>query len=344
MGAAKRVEAEKRRQHIEDGMFAPTTGPDLAPPPSMTKDGLDPSIVAAAQQTVYGVQPQEGLHADNDQSRRGPLPQWPDLGPAPQAAPDFVPPYAPTPGPFRGTIAPDQVFKDIPNVEPHPARARGVQRLQEMSQRVPQGATGFAPQFDAVNNNTHPEARMQERAVVNAPMMAPMPPVGSNFAMGPQSQPQAFASAPIQPPPSTSVAPSVAELFMPQQAPVAAPERTIEVEARRETITYRVPISEAALPQSLTPMFEAARSASLPQSQGSLPDTIFIAAQPLAIEETAVAPVAQAIEPLPLPEVVAAAEPVLPEAEIEILPLETEELDEATRRLVGKLGPAGSQG
>ena len=82
----------------------------------------------------------------------------------------------------------------------------------------------------AANNNT-------------APPTSQLPPVAENVVLHPAVVRP--APAPAQPTGAESVTGRLVEV-MP-----AAPERTVTVEATRETYTYRVPVSEAAIPASL---------------------------------------------------------------------------------------------
>jgi hypothetical protein len=207
MGAAKRVEAEKRRRRVEDRIFSEMRGPTLHPHP-----------------------PVHGRMAG------GPLGET--SRPATRGEPDDPQSLSPATDAMAGEAASRH----------HP------QAAAPANDRV-RSATGYASPAHA-NSNTEPPARPSsqprpENVVIHPAMSRPVQ----------QSGPERGAElSPMRPnvPPLTGTAAEAsvearddAEPTRQATGPATPAEPTVTVSATRESISYKLPMSEARLPMSL---------------------------------------------------------------------------------------------
>lgn len=266
MGAADRIEHKNRRRRVEEELFA-ATGPTLdraaaseaTQPPRTSRTagtaGAGRAVLgrdAEADRTVDGTERGGDLSASLWRDRR-------PLRPAPTAvvmidravAPDFAGQAA------DADTASDRAARPAATAR-HDARAAA-----EIASAIP------AQSRHPANNNTAPSARLPAGTPVTAEAE------GQNPAQAMPPPPR-----PTQPVRMENVIPlpagRPAGTFTPAQG-LAVPGPSVEVEARRETITYRVPVSEAAMPAGLL----EAMSTSRPGRRETELDALPLPADPL---------------------------------------------------------------
>jgi len=283
MGAARRVEADKRRRRVEEDLFRGTEEPSLDVAPVRSKrqpiEERDHDVADAVISHPEPYPPRYGApingygHHDaasstamsqppHDPGYAMPRPMtgthgaasW-GMAMAPQGAPGL------DSGPMRVPAGETPPFNGLPPVQPfYPANASAqaarapAQALRDLDPALPAGRVA--------NNNTVPSARAS--AVPPAgepPHRLTTPAIAENVVLHP-----AVARPAVTPPPLpleaaldaaiNGAGADSSQVVEPTSAvavdlePVQ-PEKTVTVEAVRETVTYRVPVSEAALPQSL---------------------------------------------------------------------------------------------
>jgi hypothetical protein len=230
MGAARRVEAEKRRRRREEGHALPVPTAGAAPAEeAQVRDLYAPAAEPAPHGRsgyAFGGM-HDGRRSARASGRRGPAeaPHEPTADPA--ALAQKFGPYAHSvagevgdaPDPYeRPRAAPSANYREMAAALASVNAARQQVREAEVSVR-------------AANNNTMPPAE---------------PPLAPNVVMMPRVVTQRLAEEPVAPPPAQA---AVAEP-MPPVAPPTMPGM-IDVTVRRETATFSVPVSEARLPQAL---------------------------------------------------------------------------------------------
>jgi hypothetical protein len=219
MGAAKRVEAEKRRRRIEEDVFT----------------RHQPQFDQTAQAAIAPGSPEEEAHIERVLS-----PKPPDEKPERRfATPTYALGQRGQPDGRNTGTASMPPFPHAPNVVPHPNHAVGTARLAEnprAAMATPNGAVPPAMTVDGggaslttryANNNTAPLTDLPARAVAGSDVGAPAP-YGVAYTR-PQAQ-----SEPWEP--------------------------SVEVTATERTVSYRVPVSQAVLPQSVYGMMGAAEA------------------------------------------------------------------------------------
>ena len=274
MGAARRVEAEKRRRRVEEDLFRssePTLAPHDTREPDLRerghheldaferrdRDAADAALEHAPEHPYPHGVPASRPVRDHDYASR----VRPHNGhPYPGAD------YVPEPRPMTGTHGaalwgdtpghPGSAAMRRPAATPADQRSGPLPPLQPFypaSQSAPARAP-HAPvarsgavdgEAEVANNNTAPSARMgahpplPENVVPHPALARPV---------GPQQSPSEAAPAL----PDTAVDDAVVVL---EPAPEAA-EKMVTVEAVRETMTYKVPVSEAVLPHTIGKLAE----------------------------------------------------------------------------------------
>jgi hypothetical protein len=298
MGAARRVEAEKRRRRVEEDLFRsdePTL--DATERRARTRESIAAREADAAEAAlrhapadpyptaghVYTSRPVNGHpHPGFVLNGAAGMPPFPAPngsyggagwtaahGPRPAAAAAAASaptPQIPIPVGVRGTVPSGWAHSN--------AATAGVAATDAPPDRVP---------ARAANNNTSPSSRLAgplpERFMGEPEAMA------ENAVLHPAvSRP----SAPVAPEPSAE----------PRGGAAREPHRTVTVEAVRETLTYRLPVGDAAVPP---PLLEAAGTALEIEAES---DAV---AGSKALEAPAVeakAPAAASVPP-PLPEAIA---------------------------------------
>ena len=245
MGAARRVEDEKRRRRVEDDIFRADS----------------PNLDSGEQLTRRTGRPLEERDAEAADAA------------IERARPGHYPPHAPTHGgyangqgyPGSGGRTGPYPGQSYPQPMPHAATGTyGAAGWGQAANGSPTGAAyGMPPagasQPGAANNNTAPPT--QQRAFQGAMLprfMGELPPALD--AMPPRAPAENVVLHPALARPAE---PKVAEpeapvIILGPSVPAEVPEKTVTVEAVRETVTYKVPVSEAALPHSLMKAAEAA--------------------------------------------------------------------------------------
>lgn len=301
MGAARRVEAEKRRRRIEEEMFGAGPGLDLAgkraaphvPPatsratPAQGPVAPPPEEACARSGSPAGI---GGRHPPQADARAPTVTDdWRAPGPRPSAA---TPPLRGTPGPDADHAAAaarcraesrrtgEALFSIYRPVAPWP-------RVQD----TPDAASDRPPPAARpANGNPAPMERTAEHAA--SATASPVPgSVPENIVFHPAVSRPHPAPGQVSPP-SAGIAP-----------PCAAPQRddpTVTVSASRETVTYTLPAADAALPRTVleSAVTRLAKTAPACASEaGALPPPL----------------------PMPVPDDAAGAVIALPEAAAEII-------------------------
>ena len=233
MGAARRIEAEKKRRLIDATLHGATL--DTASP------------VTAGSPATYGahVRPTSAPSYAPVHPTAAVNPGWfapaPDRG-ARGAAPGHAPAYA-APIASQGERERASAHHQAGIDPAHAAKYGPYARHMPPPQPLPAGRTEPAP---------HHEADVAIRAPANsntAPAMRKAPAPEATGTVGENVIPLPRASTPHAPParPTQSMAePAVVEL-----APALGREETVDVTLTRETATFSFPVSEATLPQQL---------------------------------------------------------------------------------------------
>lgn len=343
MGAARRVEAEKRRRRVEEDIF------DDASP---TLDGRRPAA-PASDAAFADAGPPPALEASERHrpaaGRQSPGETRPALDPAHAPAHPVAYPYVVAGSQFdaarrQQSLPPDPVppgFEDAPpmiqpsrlamaatfeagrqgrpgrdgevadRVQPHasnpglapspPAASYSMARPPVAWPRPAPAASALLDAADEpvqrpANNNTAPDRRsgeVQHSGSGAGPVLPPpLPPMaaqhassGENVVLHPAvSRPGLQAIAPVEG--------SLAMVIEQPAAPPVPPRPTVTVAATRETVTYTLPVSEAALPQALRKVITGGR----PVTAGSAE-----AGQAFVTSEPAPSVRAAEFEPLALP-------------------------------------------
>ncbi len=234
MGAARRVEADKRRRRVEDEIFRsnePTLPGDLS--------HVAAGTARAGAPAGEWVPPAQPAYPPTYPYVVGGMPQGDGFGPVPNGAPHpgytgFAnPALASAPGQAPGSTA---------------TTGAGFASRQPFMPRSETMAPDRLPDRRPANNNTEPrerrgDERIDDVARAEAVQHASRSAMASeNVILHPAVN---RSAAPTQPAPVTPVPPASASLV---EAPA---EPTVTVEATRETFTYRVPVSEAQMPAGL---------------------------------------------------------------------------------------------
>ena len=279
MGAAKRVEAGKRRRRIEEDIFqsgAPTLGASRAEPPmgepSFTNPDLQPDFQPDLQprrrarsselaRAVDGADSAAGSEAGNEMPRHaGQGPARGTGGWQPPSRPPFMPHVVQaghTPGPAARRPANS-------NTEPYGEAGSPSHPVPSDMQPIP-----YTDARPAENVVMHPAVHRPQSGATPTGNLAqpsgemPQPPVAtgriSSAALAIQHE-LAEPATTWHPAPQAPQEPSDPPL---QWQPSSGP--TVTVAATRETITYTLPVSEARLPAALL-----ARSAAISRSADAI--------------------------------------------------------------------------
>ncbi len=246
MGAARRVEAEKRRRRVEEEIFArevrrePAFGAGRGEEPdaperdsraheataSVSINGQPPYPYVVGGSTYAGTPggAAAGGWAPPAGVSREPVPAR-GYEPAPRTAPPSAPwPAARVNGPVEEIPLPRPVNTNTSLVE---RRAQGESQLRERD--------GDASPAPVAPSPSHPIA---ENVVMHPAVVRPGAPSGTAASGGASPTPVQRASEGM-----------LARALEPIAAPSAEP--SVMVAAVRETVTYTLPVSEAALPRSL---------------------------------------------------------------------------------------------
>ncbi len=320
MGAARRVEVEKRRRRVEEDLFR-SNEPTFAPrqhhePAHHSHDGFERRDREAADAALerapehpypHGVPASGPMNGFGPGTRARPHngPLVDDGGvdnghPYPGAA------YVPEPRPMTGTHGAatwgGALGHPGPAVMGRPAMAASGERPGPLPPLQPfypaphsaPARTAQAPvarsgpvdgEPEVANNNTTPSARLASAAPL-AENVVPHPALVRPAASQMQS--------PVEPAPSLpdTAADAAAVVLEPAHEAI---ERMVTVEAVRETMTYKVPVAEAALPHAIGKLAEEtadliAASASSVERSRSLPPPLPVEA-PAARADDVDAPV-----------------------------------------------------
>ncbi|MEZ5851620.1 MAG: hypothetical protein R3D68_13330 [Hyphomicrobiaceae bacterium] len=232
MGAARRVEGEKRRRRIEESIFS-TREPEL------TRDGgealvgfggrQEPSAPAAAQSAMPA--PAPAADADAGVAVGAMRNSAPSRAAAMEAPPPFIPPRTPsTPArrdarglTARGTAAAIYSMARQPEAWPEPASP-----VTPLVREEPPQARVATHHSTADAETRHADTASLPRTV--AENVIPYPVASKHHPDTSAERDDTSATAVMA---------------------AAAPEPRVTVSAVRETVTYSVPVSEASLPPAL---------------------------------------------------------------------------------------------
>ena len=282
MGAARRVEAEKRRRRVEEEIFAredrrePAFGPGRREEPDTSGRGSRaheatasvsingqppyPYVVGGSAFAAAAAAPETGGWAPPAGASREPVSAR-GHEPAPRSA--SAPPSAPWPAPrVNGPVEEITPSSRPANNNTFPLERRGA---GESSLREREG--GASPGYVT----PAPSPAMAENVVMHPAIVRPANPVGP---------------APVQRASDGMLARAL------EPVPPSAAEPSVTVAAVRETVTYTLPVSDAALPRSL---FDVAdKTEKLAEQRPELPEVA------IAAPSAAEAPVIS-LPPPPLP-------------------------------------------
>ena len=266
MGAARRVEAEKRRRRVEDDIFRPTAAPELDASSART----------AAGRLAQPTQAQAASHPDAREAfasftggRHDSAPRFapPEAAPGPpaHAAASFGP-YArfvrPRPEQESGGPAASAASRG-PYRTAAPADARAQPRAAHDPAWPEPGSATTAPHAtepagEAANSNTEPHRPNGAGATV-----ASAPATSNVIAMpAPATAPPPAADAPVAPAEPLTARPAREPAHLEATRLVATnPAPTVTVAAVERTFTYQMPAGDLAMPPAISAL--AARSAAL---------------------------------------------------------------------------------
>ena len=283
MGAADRIEQQKRRRRIEEELFA-DAGPTLTPTAGVAEAERRERTLGAGRavptarmrdaarddgQGVDGPDISETGIAETAVAETGlPAARWRDRRPAPPPphAVVMIDPAATHDGATVGPAADSRAADSRAAAEiaaALPLKPRPANNNTAPSSRATAGGQTLA-QTDAPA--PHPTRAVVENVIPHPAVARPAPQRQAEIAQSVAAHPTAGGS--VQLPSDAAVVSALADQLHPSgAAPPVAPlrEPTVEVEARRETITYRVPVSEASMPAGLLQAMNGqARSSRLP--------------------------------------------------------------------------------
>ena len=335
MGAARRVEADKRRRRAEDEIFRddkqqqPTLDPRSHP-----ADAREPAANAAVGRPARG-EPHIPyvVGGENDRGaatgyRRPSMPQAIDtVGGLYGGGPDgAVPGYAGYPAPVQNGNQPAAY------AQASPPRAAGWiptprPRVEQQSHTAAHAAPVYTmarppapwprPAERHANGNTAPADRSEAAPAPTAASVAAMSaagPIGENVVFHPVLQRPAAPQS--QHEPSNYARPMTeGTLAVAREAVSTHGEPTVTVEAVRETVTYTLPVSDAALPQALLRASAERRAAAIDAKINTVETVVVeaprkatpahLSALPPPLPVAPVAPVAAEPVVISLPEAVA---------------------------------------
>ena len=259
MGAARRVEAEKRRRRVEEEVFESNGG--------RAEPSLVPAEAAAPVNTANDPRRMASAPYRNNGEPHAPYPaggsQIPP-GPSPREMERFEQRRRNASAAMGGAwMPPGGVSREPAPVRPnHNAAIAADTGTMTMSrQPAPWPGTASADELDQqpvapANNNTAPANGSR---TASPPWIVEAPSGSDNVVLHP-----AVAAWPSQSPPTPASVASAHYAAMPTEGSLAralepeaslalrsAPEPTVTVAAVRETVTYTLPVSEATVPQSL---------------------------------------------------------------------------------------------
>ena len=271
MGAARRVEEDKRRRRVEDEIFRndkqptldPRSHPDDGYRPPANPDDLRVGRPARGEPHMPYVVGNENDRGAAVGYRRPSPPQGMETGTQDGRGPAGpVPGYAGYPasvqgGQHRAASAQASAAPRTAGWIPTPGR-----RVEQPAQSAINAAPAYSmtrqpapwprPAERPANSNTAPVDRPEApsmHAAASAAAMSAAAPIGENIVLHPAMR----AVAPQAQPEATNYARPMTEgtLAVAMEPVALHKEPTVTVAAVRETVTYTLPVSDAALPQAL---------------------------------------------------------------------------------------------